>query len=144
MMNFSVLILAALSLGQGRGDGPTFVLPGAVSKAPDWLQGSTPFDLTDFFKAPPASENAAPLYLDALCEFSLETLNWHCAKKLGRGGQLTARNLSSESCGYPIPSGRAGPAAGSESCVVGGRLPLRSVDSEIKRRAIEPRNQCSW
>src|SRR5208337_4515601 len=36
--------------------------------------------------------------------------------------------------------GRAGPAAGSESCVVGGWPPLRSVDSQIKRCAIEPRN----
>jgi hypothetical protein len=38
-----------------------------------------------------------------------------------------------------IPHGRAGPAARSESCVVMGRLILRSVDSEVKGRVIEPR-----
>src|SRR5271165_2114302 len=38
-----------------------------------------------------------------------------------------------------IPPGRAGPAARSESCVVVGRPILRSVDSEVKGRVIEPR-----
>ena len=39
-----------------------------------------------------------------------------------------------------IPPGKAGPAARSESCVVVGRPTLRSVDSEVKGRVIEPRN----
>ena len=38
-----------------------------------------------------------------------------------------------------IPPGKAGPAARSESCVVVGRLTLRSVNSQVKGRAIEPR-----
>src|SRR5208337_3482685 len=38
-----------------------------------------------------------------------------------------------------IPSGKAGPAARSESCVVVWRPILRSVDSEVKGRVIEPR-----
>ena len=38
-----------------------------------------------------------------------------------------------------IPPGKAGPAARSESCVVVGRPTLRSVDSEVKGRVIEPR-----
>src|SRR5208282_982326 len=38
-----------------------------------------------------------------------------------------------------IPPGKAGPAARSESCVVVGRPILRSVDSEVKGRVIEPR-----
>jgi len=37
------------------------------------------------------------------------------------------------------PPGRAGPAARSESCVVLGQPILRSVDSELKGRVIEPR-----
>ncbi len=38
-----------------------------------------------------------------------------------------------------IPPGKAGPAARSESCVVVGQPILRSVDSEVKGRVIEPR-----
>ena len=37
-----------------------------------------------------------------------------------------------------IPPGKAGPAARSESCVVVGKPILRSVDSEVKGRVIEP------
>jgi len=39
-----------------------------------------------------------------------------------------------------IPPGKAGPAARSESCVAVGEPILRSVDSEVKGRVIEPRN----
>src|SRR4029077_10654904 len=49
------------------------------------------------------------------------------------------KNLSLGPCGYPIPPGRAGPAASSESCVAVGRTTLRSVDSQVKGRVIEPR-----
>ncbi len=38
-----------------------------------------------------------------------------------------------------IPPGKAGPAARSKSCVAVRRLTLRSVDSEVKGRVIEPR-----
>jgi len=38
-----------------------------------------------------------------------------------------------------IPPGKAGPAARSESCVVMGQPILRSVDSQVKGRVIEPR-----
>ena len=38
-----------------------------------------------------------------------------------------------------IPPGKAGPAARSESCVAVGQPTLRSVDSEVKGRVIEPR-----
>ena len=61
------------------------------------------------------------------------------AKPVERGMSLELRNLSLEPCGYPIPPGRAGPAARSESCVVAGRPTLRSVDSQVKGRVIEPR-----
>jgi len=50
-------------------------------------------------------------------------------------------NLSLESCGYPIPSGRAWPATGSESCVDREQSRLRSVDSERRGPAIEPRKK---
>ena len=43
-----------------------------------------------------------------------------------------------------IPPGKAGPAARSESCVAVGRPTLRSVDSEVKGRVIEPRNYKLW
>jgi hypothetical protein len=46
-------------------------LPGAVEKAPEWLKDA-PFDVAKFFEMPPASQNAAPLYLEALFEFGTE------------------------------------------------------------------------
>jgi hypothetical protein len=44
-------------------------LPDAVSKPPAWLGTEAPFDVAQFFAAPPRDRNAAPLYLDALFEF---------------------------------------------------------------------------
>ncbi len=46
-------------------------MPGAVEKSPAWLKGA-PFDVAKFFEMPPAAQNAAPLYLDAFCEFGTE------------------------------------------------------------------------
>ena len=71
---------------------------------------------------------------------------WGCVlrqEKLGKGGRDVGKqigNLSLEPCGCAIPSGRAGPAAGSESCVAAGQPALRSVDSQCRSCAIEPRN----
>ncbi len=68
--------VAAFGQGTGRdgknlaGGGPYPRLPGAVSKPPDWLGAGAPFDVAKFFAAPPFDRNAAPLYLDALFEFS--------------------------------------------------------------------------
>ncbi len=47
-------------------------VPGAVHKQPSWLGKEVPFDLAAFFAAPPPSQNAAPLYLDAFFEFGNE------------------------------------------------------------------------
>jgi len=47
-------------------------LPGAVTRPPDWIGNTAPFDVTAFFSAPPPDENAAPLYLDTLFEFGSE------------------------------------------------------------------------
>jgi len=50
-------------------------IPGAVTRIPDWLAknaADAPIDLVRFFTAGPLEENAAPLYLDALFEFSTE------------------------------------------------------------------------
>ncbi len=44
-------------------------LPGAVAKPPAWLVADAPFDVAAFFNATKDTENAAPLYLDALFEF---------------------------------------------------------------------------
>jgi hypothetical protein len=44
--------------------------PDAVTEPPEWNDGNPPFDLAEFFQAPPAEENAASLYLDALFDFS--------------------------------------------------------------------------
>jgi hypothetical protein len=47
-------------------------VPGAVAQPPAWLVADKeiPFDLKAFFALPRAEQNAAPLYLDALFEFS--------------------------------------------------------------------------
>jgi hypothetical protein len=47
-------------------------LPGAVSTAPEGLEMNAPFDIKRFFRTLPPSQNAAPLYLDALFEFGQE------------------------------------------------------------------------
>ena len=52
--------------------GPYPRLPGAVTKAPDWIGDDAPFDVKKYFAAVPRDRNAAPLYLDALFEFSSE------------------------------------------------------------------------
>jgi hypothetical protein len=53
----------------GSDRAPTPSLPGAVSRAPDWLSEGAPFDVSTFFRAVPEDRNAASLYLDALFEF---------------------------------------------------------------------------
>ena len=47
-------------------------LPDAMTEPPSWLanDSNTPLDIVEFFNAPPDEENAAPLYLLALSEFS--------------------------------------------------------------------------
>src|SRR5262249_35035436 len=75
------LLWAIAVLGQdtpGRGnvlpdaEAPYPRLPGAVTKAPDWIGTDAPFDVAGFFAAGPRDQNAAPLYLDALFEFGVE------------------------------------------------------------------------
>ena len=44
-------------------------LPGAVTKAPEGLDTDAPFDIKKSFTVLSPSQNAAPLYLDALFEF---------------------------------------------------------------------------
>ena len=47
-------------------------LPGAVHRLPDWLARECPFDTNEFSPEIPWDENAAPLYLEAIAEFSAE------------------------------------------------------------------------
>ena len=60
-------------------------------------------------------------------------------ESLGREEEPRTQKPFNGSLRVRIPPGKAGPAARSESCVVVGRPTLRSVDSEIKGRVIEPR-----
>ena len=46
-------------------------LPGAIETVPEWLKDA-PFDVAKFLEMPPAADNAAPLYLEALFEFGKE------------------------------------------------------------------------
>ena len=54
-------------------DSTVLALPGAVRWPPTNLavEPDSPFDLASFFSRVPESENAAPLYLDALSEFDV-------------------------------------------------------------------------
>lgn len=45
-------------------------IPRGLSEPPGWLVETAPFDVVKHFELPPAEENAAPLYLDALYEFN--------------------------------------------------------------------------
>ena len=47
-------------------------LPDAVTAPPEWIVKDAPFDVVQYFTAP--RDNAAPLYLDALFEFSPEEM----------------------------------------------------------------------
>jgi len=46
-------------------------LPTALTEVPNWLIADSPFDVAEFLEVPPQHQNAAPLYLDALFEFSV-------------------------------------------------------------------------
>ncbi len=47
-------------------------LPGAITEPPVWVGENLPFDKREYFLTPPPEQNAAPLYLDALFEFSAD------------------------------------------------------------------------
>ena len=62
----------ASTKGAGSGQTQYLKLPGAVSQPPDWIVAEAPFDIVEFFRPIPIEENAAPLYLETLIEFSTE------------------------------------------------------------------------
>jgi len=47
---------------------PSF--PNAAPQQPQWVSANTPFDVVAYFQIPEAKDNAEPIYLDALFEFS--------------------------------------------------------------------------
>ena len=61
-------------------------------------------------------------------------------ESLGKEEETRTRKPFAGTLRVRVPPGKAGPAARSESCVAVGRPTLRSVDSEVKGRVIEPRN----
>jgi hypothetical protein len=65
-------------------------LPGAVTKPPPWLKPA-PFDIDAFLEVPRPDENAAPLYLDALFEFSDEVAVCFPAGQRGRSARAKQR-----------------------------------------------------
>jgi hypothetical protein len=58
--------------GGSTADGPYPRLPGAVTKAPEGLDGNSPFDIKKAFLTLARDRNSAPLYLDAFFEFGDE------------------------------------------------------------------------
>ena len=70
-------------------------LPGAVTKAPEWAVKNAPFDVVAYFTAP--TDNAAPLYLDALFEFDPEDMKYCLAPRRSRATRTErTRRESSE------------------------------------------------
>ncbi len=61
-------------------------LPGAVSNPPAYLLEDAPFDMRTYFGPLPAEQNAAPLYLDALFEFSADVSGCFSAAEQARRG----------------------------------------------------------
>lgn len=56
--------------GSGGPASTTPQIPRAVSQLPDWMAQDAPFDVKQYWITVPTDQNAAPLYLDALYEFS--------------------------------------------------------------------------
>ncbi len=56
--------------GSGPRTYPSF--PDALTEPPAWIGSDAPFDVAKFLQVPPPQQNAAPLYLDAMFEFSGE------------------------------------------------------------------------
>src|SRR5271166_1341217 len=79
--------------------------------------------------------------LSFLSRNSPKQLGMVSLRQVSFGKEEETRTLKpfAETLRVRIPPGKAGPAARSESCVVVGRPILRSVDSEVKGRVIEPR-----
>ncbi len=71
-----------------------------------------------------------------LSELSMVSLR---QESFGKEEETRTRKPFDETLRVRIPPGKAGPAARSESCVVMGQPILRSVDSQVKGRVIEPR-----
>ncbi len=68
-----ILLAAAAVHTAGQEPARTYPsLPGAVHRPPAWLGKDVPFDLAAYFATPPPSQNAAPLYINALLEFGSE------------------------------------------------------------------------
>jgi hypothetical protein len=67
----------------------------AVHRLPDWLARDCPFDVNEFSPEIPWDENAAPLYLEALAEFSAEVASCFPAEEreriLGRARERMER-----------------------------------------------------
>ena len=68
-------------------------LPDALTEPPVWLGEDVPFDVEEYFAAPPPDRNAAPLYLDALFEFADEMAPCFCPAGGGtaRGSETPSR-----------------------------------------------------
>ena len=62
-----LLIISASAVRAEERTYPSF--PDAMTKRPSWLVNA-PFDVDKYLESPPDEQNAAPLYLDALFEFS--------------------------------------------------------------------------
>jgi hypothetical protein len=69
-------VVPSSELTQGEGSIPAMdfepgqvALPNGVVHPPQRLTQNAPFDVVEYFRSPPDDQNAAPLYLEALCEF---------------------------------------------------------------------------
>jgi DNA-directed RNA polymerase subunit RPC12/RpoP len=68
---------------------PSF--PDALTEPPAWIGSDAPFDVAKFLEVPPPEQNAAPLYLDALLEFSADHTNCFHAQGQKPDGETLRR-----------------------------------------------------
>ena len=68
----AIVVCGQTTTQRGKSQGVYPRLPGAQTKAPASIGTDAPFDVAKFFATVPRDSNAAPLYLDALFEFSTE------------------------------------------------------------------------
>ncbi len=83
---------------------PSF--PYAVSSLPKAITGNAPFDVDEYFYVPTETENAAPLYLDAMFEFSASLKDFVSPAEVKKRERITEKREKQFDAFWPLRSKR--------------------------------------
>lgn len=128
-------------------------LPGARVSPPGWIGPEAPFDVSKFFEAPPIGQNAGPLYLDALFEFTPDVASCFPKGAVTDARAQEARDRVARRNTLTTDGERAQPEAidallsryrsGFEKLAKAQRLPRCSFPSDITPTALLPHIQAT-